>query len=197
LITVADRLRQAGVPFEIRIVGSGHMECRLRPYFSAEEMPGRVEPSEVGRYYEWADFFLLPSDFEGESLALLEAMAHGCVPVLGPFDSDVALKVSAEGLGYRGTVEGMIAYIKSFEGQAERLHALGVLNQQFLSNSEYRLDRVAAGYSDLFQRVVLQPPLELGEAKISRLLLKVYNTLLFSRFRGPVTRASLAAMRLK
>ncbi|MEA3462964.1 MAG: glycosyltransferase family 4 protein, partial [Bacteroidota bacterium] len=44
-------------------------------------LTGKVEPEEVGSYYNSSKILLLPSNFEGHPLTLMEAMARGCVPV--------------------------------------------------------------------------------------------------------------------
>ncbi len=45
------------------------------------QLTGRVEPEKVSEYYFTHKILLLPSNFEGHPLTLMEAMAHGCVPV--------------------------------------------------------------------------------------------------------------------
>jgi len=44
-------------------------------------LTGKVEPEKVSAYYSSHKILLLPSNFEGHPLTLMEAMAHGCVPV--------------------------------------------------------------------------------------------------------------------
>jgi len=44
-------------------------------------LAGQVEPEKVSEYYYTHKILLLPSNFEGHPLTLMEAMAHGCVPV--------------------------------------------------------------------------------------------------------------------
>jgi len=44
-------------------------------------LTGQLEPEEVSAYYFTHKILLLPSNFEGHPLTLMEAMAHACVPV--------------------------------------------------------------------------------------------------------------------
>jgi glycosyltransferase involved in cell wall biosynthesis len=44
-------------------------------------LTGKVDPEKVSDYYYSHKILLLPSNFEGHPLTLMEAMAHGCVPV--------------------------------------------------------------------------------------------------------------------
>jgi glycosyltransferase involved in cell wall biosynthesis len=43
---------------------------------------GRVEHTEMERWYNAADFFISGSHFEGSGYALIEAMACGCIPIV-------------------------------------------------------------------------------------------------------------------
>lgn len=78
--------------FVLRIVGDGPLKSEI--YRLAErlgisdhvELVGSVPPEEVGRHLEWADAFVLPSESEGRSNALMEAMAAE-LPVIA---SDIA-----------------------------------------------------------------------------------------------------------
>lgn len=197
LIEIAKGLRNRDVPFEIRILGSGQMESRLRSYFSFEEMPGACPAAEMSRHYKWAHFFLLPSDFEGESLALLEALAHGCVPVLGPFESDASDQLNHLGLGYRGDTTGMIEYLAPFATERDQWLGLSTRVRDYFENSEFIIDAVAARYETLFQQVQKMPDIVAPESLRVRFLLKLFTKLLFSRFRGPVTKLALASLKLK
>ncbi|MEL6332472.1 MAG: glycosyltransferase family 4 protein, partial [Cyanobacteria bacterium J06626_26] len=43
---------------------------------------GNVPHADMADYWEKADICVLVSDFEGTSISMLEAMSHGCVPVV-------------------------------------------------------------------------------------------------------------------
>lgn len=71
----------------ITIVGDGpdfeELRQRIEDRSLSEfiHLTGRLEPEEVSEYYFTHKILLLPSNFEGHPLTLMEAMAHGCVPV--------------------------------------------------------------------------------------------------------------------
>jgi len=60
---------------------------------------GRVDPVMVSDYYREHKILLLPSNFEGHPLTLLEAMAFGCVPVssLLPQCTDICIDQGSSG----------------------------------------------------------------------------------------------------
>jgi glycosyltransferase involved in cell wall biosynthesis len=88
LITILDLLEQRGIPCTLTLVGGGPAVEEFRTRAEAHLASGRVRfagilPNhEVGREYLQNEVFLLTSAFEGLPVSLLEAMAHGCVPVV-------------------------------------------------------------------------------------------------------------------
>jgi glycosyltransferase involved in cell wall biosynthesis len=197
LVEIVEGLKNLRVPYEIRILGSGNMESSLRAFFSKSEMLGVVRAEEMKKHYEWAHFFLLPSDFEGESLALLEALHAGCVPVMGPFESDASDQLVSRGLGYRGDVAGMPDYLAAFASNSEAWRKMSEEVRDFFEKSDFRLDAVASGYRNLFRQVLDMAPIVASESVARRIVLRFFTKLLFSRFRGPVTKLALASMNLK
>ncbi len=82
---LADELRERGVDFEFRIVGDGpEREQLLRSIVSNDriECIGAVAPEAVQTHLRWADVWVLPSRYEGQSVAMLEALSLGCIPVV-------------------------------------------------------------------------------------------------------------------
>jgi glycosyltransferase involved in cell wall biosynthesis len=80
-----------GVPFRALVVGDGELrpelENLIRKYSleSSVRMLGTVDHQSWLEILSAADIFLLPSSYEGISVALLEAMAMGAVPVVTSF----------------------------------------------------------------------------------------------------------------
>ncbi|WP_323843799.1 glycosyltransferase [Microbulbifer magnicolonia] len=89
LIEALHLLRERGVDAELRLVGAGPDEQRLREQIEALElgeyvtMPGRVSETEVPRELAGADIFAMGSFMEGLPVVLMEALALG-IPCIAP-----------------------------------------------------------------------------------------------------------------
>jgi glycosyltransferase involved in cell wall biosynthesis len=83
LVQAADLLRQRGVAARFLLAGTGAGEPEVREPWPVE-LRGSVcvlpkfPAAEEAALYAAADLFVLPSFFEGQPLALLQAMAAGC-----------------------------------------------------------------------------------------------------------------------
>ena len=80
-------LLKRGIKASITMVGDGpdfeELKQRVEDRSLSEfiHLSGQVAPEKVSEYYFTHKILLLPSNFEGHPLTLMEAMAHGCVPV--------------------------------------------------------------------------------------------------------------------
>lgn len=90
LLRLASELSRQRVDYRLRIVGDGpdraglvaqHAKLDPRTRARVELHPG-VPPAEVPALLRAADVAVLVSAYEGTSIFMLEAMAHGCVPVV-------------------------------------------------------------------------------------------------------------------
>ena len=87
-LTVARCLKEAGVSFTLKMIGTGELENCLRQTIQAEglqncvELTGPMPPEQVRDYMEKAGIFLFTSDRqEGWGAVLNEAMNSGCAVV--------------------------------------------------------------------------------------------------------------------
>ncbi|HWL92694.1 MAG TPA: glycosyltransferase [Phycisphaerae bacterium] len=111
LSRLARRLFERGVWSEMQIVGDGpqgdelssQVESLARLFrtasvqapgdgpakqrFSTIELLDALPPDRMQQFWQWADVSILASSHEGLSVAMLEAMAAGCVPVVTAVDS--------------------------------------------------------------------------------------------------------------
>ena len=90
LVTALERLRDRGVELPLDVVGGGHEvgeqeAAELRARITDSGLPvrlrGSLPPVEVARALQEAQLFVLPSHWEGQPIAILEAMASG-LPVV-------------------------------------------------------------------------------------------------------------------
>jgi glycosyltransferase involved in cell wall biosynthesis len=90
LVYLAEWLGRQGGNFELRIIGDGiegenllGSVQRLDPPTRARvRLEGRVPYDRMPEVWRSADVCVLVSEYEGTSISMLEAMAHGCVPVV-------------------------------------------------------------------------------------------------------------------
>jgi glycosyltransferase involved in cell wall biosynthesis len=93
LIAMSDTLAGRGVAHELALLGDGPASAELDGLCAARPSVRRfppVDPAGVVAALTDADCFVLASRYEGLSVSLLEALAHGCVPVLTPTLSGTA-----------------------------------------------------------------------------------------------------------
>ncbi|RLD07788.1 MAG: hypothetical protein DRI32_00175 [Chloroflexi bacterium] len=81
LISVWDKLRKSHPRAELLIVGAGAEEASLQA-IAGEGIHFMGSTDDVRPFLQMADIFVLPSVAEGLSVALLESMACGLVPLL-------------------------------------------------------------------------------------------------------------------
>src|SRR5262245_38031099 len=84
LVEIVRELENRRIDYLLDIIGVGpDRELLVAAFMGAPRVrlyPGVSHP-EMGRVYHDYDVYLLPSETEGTSIALLESMAHGLVPV--------------------------------------------------------------------------------------------------------------------
>jgi glycosyltransferase involved in cell wall biosynthesis len=158
-------LAAAGIGARLTIAGDGpalgeiEAACGRR---ADMEAIGAVTPDRVVALLEAADCLVLPSRYEGLSVAMLEAMAHGCVPVVARIDSgledavrDGASAVIADAGPEDDVEQAGIAMARGVEraieiglerlGAGARAAAEGFGLTRHMDRVEAMLDEVAAG----------------------------------------------------
>lgn len=124
LIELAKHLREIGCAFELDVIGDGPSEDSLRAAIERERLGGCVRlrgrrtPDEVRELLGESDALVLVSDFEGTSVAMLEAMGRGVVPCVSRVASGVDEWV-------RDGENGLTAPVGDVCGLAEKIARLG------------------------------------------------------------------------
>jgi glycosyltransferase involved in cell wall biosynthesis len=140
-------LEARGVPFVLTLVGEGSMletlRERMRDSIAAGRvrLAGRMSPEQVQAELAGSDVFLLVSFFEGLPVAMLEAMAAGCVPVVAEIESGVPELVRDGVTGLRAPVHDMAAF-------AGHLQTLARDRALLARMSEAASERARARYGD-------------------------------------------------
>ena len=134
-LTVARRLKEAGVSFTLKMIGTGELENCLRQTIQAEglqncvELTGPMPPEQVRDYMEKAGIFLFTSDRqEGWGAVLNEAMNSGCAVVASDAIGSVPylVKDRENGLVYHsGSVDELLEKVKWLLDHPEQQRRLG------------------------------------------------------------------------
>ena len=163
-------LMDRGIPAELTIVGGGAEEGILRVACSRWIATGQVRflgtlpNEEVLQVFAARDVLLLTSEFEGLPVSLLEAMAHGCVPVVTDIQSGIPELVRNGETGYRiavGDVGGFAECLANLQADGATRHALSVASYEAIRSGGFSTEDMVASYLSLFERVLVEA--ELGE----------------------------------
>lgn len=138
-------LKNAGIPFQWTIAGDGDQRAQLERLMASDE-PGRqviftgpLPNARVPDLLEKHDVFLLASDSEGLPISLLEAMAHGVVPVVTDLESGIRDVVN--------TGNGMLVPVDDVEGYARAMIQLHEHRNELAAKSAAARARVQTEFS--------------------------------------------------
>jgi glycosyltransferase involved in cell wall biosynthesis len=112
---LVENLLRAKVPFEFNIIGEGDefapLQQIMRTRIPAADVQfhPRIAHREMAAKWLEHDIFLQVSDFEGTSVSMLEAMAHGVVPVVTAASSGITGVISSQKNGFVVPIGDMAA----------------------------------------------------------------------------------------
>lgn len=177
LRSIARTLHSRGIPFELTIIGEGDQRCHLqylRPIALHKYVwtTGVLPNEEVQKLLAENDVFLLTSSFGGLSIGLLEAMAHGLVPIVSDVRSGVP-ELIQEGInGFKVPVGNVDAYVDRlailYQDPARR-ERMAQAAYQTVCQQGYGLENMVDRYIELFEQVIAQNFVR-PRGKITRLL---------------------------
>lgn len=141
---ILDGLRKSGIPFRWMIVGQGDKRAELERAMPSTldqqvSFTGAVPNALVAAILDQHDIFLLASDAEGLPISLLEAMAHGVVPVVSDLESGIRDVVD--------TTNGMLVPVNEIEGYARAIIHLHEHRDELAAKSAAAHARVRQEFS--------------------------------------------------
>jgi glycosyltransferase involved in cell wall biosynthesis len=149
------------VPVQLTITGSGEEEPYLRA--ACGDLVGRgvvrfrgtLPDGEYAEAIRESDIFLLTSQLDGMPLALIEAMGHGCVPVVTDIPGGLAEVVHDGANGFRvpvGDVEAFAERLALLQRDPARRGALSRQAFATVDRGGFRHADMAQRYLDLFRQ---------------------------------------------
>lgn len=159
---IAAALARRGVAAEWTLIGGGTDEAVLRAGFArlGAAVPatfGGVLPGDkVLEHYARNDCLILTSAYEGLPISLLEAMAHGAIPVVSDLASGIPEVVDQGIEGFRLPVGDVEAYAECLAGLAAdpgRRQQLHHAAYQRVARGAFSVDYVMRRYVELFEAV--------------------------------------------
>jgi hypothetical protein len=164
-VELAEALDRAQVPYEITLVGTFNAHDGTEAEFMQAaathledgriQLPGRMQRDEILKTLTSQDLFVLLSDFEGLPLALVEAMARGCVPVTAAMPSGIPEVIASGENGY--IVEGRdydqwAALLKRLWNDPETQKELS-RNARRTIGEAFTVERIGGQFDQLFRAV--------------------------------------------
>jgi len=138
-------LQQTNLSFQWTIAGEGdrhaELERAMQPTAPNQKIifPGAIPNTQVPALLEQHDIFLLASDAEGLPISLLEAMAHGVVPVVTDLESGIRDVVD--------TTNGMLVPVDEVTGYARAILHLHAHREELAAKSAAAHERVKTAFS--------------------------------------------------
>lgn len=160
LAAIASALRARRVPFTMTIVGDGPDAQRLRNSIdeanltSVVALAGQLPHERIAAVFDEADVLVLNSNYEGMPLALIEAMAHGVVPVASRIASGVPELVTDHVTGLvvdPGDIEGFANAVAELHEHRPLLSALSAAARARASEPAYDEAQMVQEYASLFE----------------------------------------------
>lgn len=158
LVKVANELFRKNIRFKLTIVGDGPYMPELKRGLREEidhgcvDIKGWLSKEDVLRELRCADVFVLTSAFEGFSIALTEAMANGCCPVVTDIPSGNQQLVKNGENGFLievGNIDEFVSKLSRLSEDRELLNQIRTL--AWSTGAQFSLDRMAEQYEKVFQ----------------------------------------------
>ncbi len=162
---IAQQAVDSGVDLSLTVSGEGPDLVRLRSRIASGPLAGRttflgfVEHDRVPHLMRTHDVLLFPSIFEGLSLALLEAMRDGCVPVASRIAgvTDYAIDDGETGLLFPvGDTRAAAARLVALATDRSRLSAMSEA-ARISVRARFDIETQGAAFFNLMERVLQEP----------------------------------------
>ena len=157
--------RKAGANLTLTVAGHGThrgaMEAIAGRLAIPTEFLGTQSSAAMSDLFARSHVCLLPSDYEGFAIAVLEAMAAGCVPVASRIDAGYREFVEHESTGLLAEprdIKGFAQLLGRLDRDRTMLAQLSARGIAVAADDRYSIPRMAQRYIEVFERVLACPP---------------------------------------
>jgi len=160
---IVQTLQTLNVPVRLTVIGAGKDERRLkkmsRPFLESGimEFTGHLSNEKALEIVQASDVFLLTSEFEGMPMSLLEAMGHGCVPVVSNVSSGVPELIDHGINGYRipiGDIESFARHISQLYHDMQKRRRMSLMAYERVASGGYHIQDMLNRYEEVFRRSI-------------------------------------------
>lgn len=159
-VPLVSELAKRGTSFQLKVIGDGPDRNLLQERISQAGLTSHVEftgwlaPERVKAELQTLDAFVLLSDYEGLPVALLEAMAHGVVPLVTQIESGNTQLVRDSENGFVLPVGDMNGFAQQLQSLAADRSALATFSRAAWETSQhYSIDIMANNYVAAFNEI--------------------------------------------
>ena len=165
LLSIAQLLQESNSNVELTVAGTGTELLEFLGGASSLILSrhmryvGGVTNEEVLKLVSESDVFVLPSSFEGLPLSLLEAMAHGCVPVVTRIRSGVPEVVRDGENGFLVPIGGIREFTERILQLSSNPEMLARMRKNAYETvrANHGVEKMTSSYLEVFDKVVTQP----------------------------------------
>ncbi|MEM7392154.1 MAG: glycosyltransferase family 4 protein, partial [Verrucomicrobiota bacterium] len=163
VLRIMEALDQHDLNIELTVVGSGDDQQQFIDEAAPLIEKGTVTLTGMVPFHDIPallldhHIFLLTSEFEGLPNALLEAMAHGCIPVISDIPGDVGELVRSGENGFKVPIGDIAAFVDALREIHASSHGQEALSRQAwetVRNEGYRIEDMASRYLQVFDGVL-------------------------------------------
>jgi glycosyltransferase involved in cell wall biosynthesis len=162
VVAIARELDRRGVAFRLTFCGGGEDEGDLR--MATDDLVSRdvvrftgiLDHQSLSAELSRNDVVIMTSEFEGLPNALLEAMAHGLVPIVSRIESGIPEVVRDDWNGYTvavGDTPGFADRLCDLDQDRDRLAIMATRSHDTIASGPYNLEHMVDSYVGLIQHV--------------------------------------------
>jgi len=161
LAKVIKSLSEKGVDFSFQIVGDGEEMPNFKAILNKEIESGKVvlrgwlESGEVLKAMRDSEVFVLTSAYEGFCIALVEAMANGCCPIVTDIRSGNGELIESGANGYLIEIGDTEAFAERLKSLSEnRAELLELRRRAWKKGKEYGVAKMVENYENCFRQAI-------------------------------------------